>query len=232
MKLKLIQPVIAAVCALATACTPLSAFNTFAPKDPAGGPAVRGLAYGTHARQKLDVYPALGAAGAAPVIVFFYGGGWDSGRRQDYAWAGRALAAQGFLTIVADYRLVPEVRFPAFLEDCAHAVRWAQTNAARLGGDPQRIVLVGHSAGAYNAVMLALDQRYLAAAGVDASAIRGVIGLAGPYDFYPFDVAASINAFGSYPAPLQTQPVTFARADAQSWPRKSAQSDKWKLCFL
>jgi acetyl esterase/lipase len=104
--------------------------------------------------------------------------------------------------------------FPDFLDDCAAAVRWTRDNADRYGGDPDRIILIGHSAGAYDAIMLALDRRFLDHAGVPASAIRGAIGLSGPYDFYPWDAQASRNAFGQYPDPAQTQPVTFVRADA------------------
>jgi len=199
---------------LTAACSPLAMFNAVIPKDAAAGRVQTGLAYGEHDRQKLDVYPGAGAAASKPIIVFIYGGGWDSGRRQDYAWVGRALAAQGFLTIVPDYRLVPGNLYPDFLADCAAAVRWTRDNAARLGGDPERIVLMGHSAGAYNVAMLALDRRLLESAGVPATAIRGAIGLAGPYDFYPWDADASRNAFGQWPEPLATQPVTYARADA------------------
>ncbi len=199
---------------LTVACSPLSMFNTVIPKDPPAGRALTSVAFGEGARRRLDVYPGAGPADAKPVIVFIYGGSWDSGRRQDYRWVGRALAAQGFLTIVPDYRLVSEAKFPAFEEDCAAAVRWARDHAAEHGGDPDRIVLMGHSAGAYNVMMLGLDRRFLDTAGVPQSAIRGVIGLSGPYDFYPWDTAVSETAFGEYPEPLQTQPVTFARADA------------------
>lgn len=109
---------------------------------------------------------------------------------------------------------MPEVRFPTFLDDCARAVRWISDHAHEHGGDPQRIVLVGHSAGAYNAMMLALDRAYLRNAGVDAQSIRGAAGLAGPYDFIPFDVDATRNAFGQAPDPQATQPIRFARLDA------------------
>lgn len=198
---------------LATACSPLAMFNTVIPKDRVAAAPERNLAFGEGPRRMLDVYPATTGA-KRPVVVFVYGGGWDAGRRQDYDWVGRAFAAQGFVTVVPDYRLVPEVSFPAFLEDGAAAVRWVRDNITRYGGDPDRIVLVGHSAGAYNVVMLGLDRRWLDAAGVPQSAIRGVVGLAGPYDFYPWDADASRNAFGQYPEPLETQPVTFARPDA------------------
>ena len=135
---------------LASACAPLSLFATLAPRDPAARRA-RDVAYGRGPRQRLDVYAPRRREGRAAVAVFFYGGSWDSGRRQDYGWVGQALASRGFLTVIADYGLYPQVRFPGFLEDGARAVRGAQDHAEAFGGDPKRIVLVGHSAGAYNA---------------------------------------------------------------------------------
>lgn len=194
------------------ACTPLGVFATFTPRDPA---IVRasGQAYGPEARQRLDVYAPTRMTTPRPVAVFFYGGGWERGRKWDYGWVAQALAARGYVVVLPDYRLYPEVKFPAFLEDGAKAVRWAVDNAAAYGGDPSRIVLLGHSAGAYNAVMLGLDKTYLKAAGVDLARIRGVVGLAGPYDFLPlaghraavFDVAAD---------PAATQPLSRVRRHA------------------
>ena len=199
---------------LLAACTPsLATFNRLAPHDGGVFKAAGDATYGAGPRHKLDVYAPRGAE-RAPVIVFFYGGSWKTGDRRDYSFVGDAFGAQGFVTIIPDYRLYPEVRYPDFLDDCADAVRWAQDHAARYGGDPNRIVLVGHSAGGYNAAMLGLDARYLRAAGVDARNIRGVAGLAGPYDFYPFDVSASRDTFGQAPDPQATQPVTYARANA------------------
>ena len=206
--------IVAMLAFLTTACSPLSMFNTVIPKDPAAGRGQAGVAYGDGPRRKLDIYPGAGTAAKKPVMVFVYGGSWASGRREDYRWVGRALAAQGFLTVVPDYRLVPGNVFPDFVADIAAAVRWTHDHAAEHGGDPDRIVLIGHSAGAYNVMMVGLDRHYLDDAGVPQSAIRGVIGLSGPYDFYPWDTPVSENAFGSYPDPLQTQPVTFVRADA------------------
>ena len=149
-----------------------------------------------------------------PVLVFFYGGAWVKGRRREYAFVAKAFAARGFVVVVPDYRKVPGVRFPAFVQDGAAAVRWTHDNIARFGGDPGRIVLSGHSAGAYIAVMLALDRRYLAAAGVDPAVVRAVAGLCGPYDFYPFTSDRAVAALGNAPDPRQTQPISFARADA------------------
>jgi acetyl esterase/lipase len=145
------------------------------------------------------------------VILFFYGGSWSSGTRTGYSFVGRALAARGFVAIIPDYRLVPEVTYPGFVEDGATAVRWARANARSYGGDGERIVLAGHSAGAYIAAMLAVDGRWL---GADRGAVRGLIGLAGPYDFAPFTVASSQAAFGDWPKPEETQPVTWADASA------------------
>ncbi|NIJ09548.1 acetyl esterase/lipase [Sphingomonas vulcanisoli] len=163
----------------------------------------------------LDIWaPPIAAGAHKPVLIFFYGGAWVKGRRQDYGFVGRAYAAKGFVVVLPDYRKVPDVRFPAFMQDGATAVRWVHDNIARYGGDPDRIVLAGHSAGAYNAIMLALDSRYLRSAGVDPGVIKAAAGLAGPYDFYPFDSARAVAAMGNAPDPGQTQPITFARKDA------------------
>ena len=177
--------------------------------------AVRGAAYGPLARNRLDVWvPARRTAAPLPVVVFFYGGGWVSGDRSDYGFAGRAFAAQGFVTIVADYRLVPEVRFPAFLQDGALAVKWARDHVAQYGGDPRRISLAGHSAGAYQAAMLSLDRHYLTDVGVDPKIVRAAALLATPTDFYPWTEIRGRDALGQWPNPSETQPINFARADA------------------
>ncbi|WP_230480676.1 alpha/beta hydrolase [Sphingomonas sp. Leaf21] len=195
---------------LAGACSPLTSFDTLVPKDRGGVRVASDIAYGAQSRQRLDVYaPRTAAATARPVVVFFYGGSWNSGTKAGYAFVGRALAARGFVTVVPDYRLVPAVEYPAFVEDGASAVRWTARNASRYGGDGRSIFLMGHSAGAYIAAMLAVDQRWL---GAERSAVKGLIGLAGPYDFAPFDVDASRAAFGRFPRPAETQPVTWAGA--------------------
>lgn len=198
---------------LTAACSPLSIFATVTPKDAARREA-KGARYTDGPRGGVDIYAPPIAHGPAPVAVFFYGGSWDSGRRGDYGWAARAIAAQGFLTLAPDYRLYPEVRFPDFLDDCAMAVRWAVDNVAALGGDPERIVLIGHSAGAYNAAMLALDPRYLRGVGVDPETVRAFAGLSGPYDFLPLKGAITERTFGGAADLAATQPVSFARADA------------------
>jgi acetyl esterase/lipase len=143
------------------------------------------IAYGPQPRQKLDVYRPSGTAPAAGVVIFFYGGDWQTGSKADYRFAAQALASRGFVAVMPDYRLYPRVTFPAFVQDGALAVRWAHDNAGRFGGDPSRVYLMGHSAGAYIAVMLTLDAKYLKDVGLDRSAIRATAGLSGPYDFVP-----------------------------------------------
>ena len=198
-------------------CTPAGLLNGISrlSGDSATRLAVGGASYGPLPRHKLDVWvPARRSAAPLPVIVFFYGGGWVSGNRGDYGFAGRAFAAKGFVTVVADYRLVPQVRFPAFLQDGALAIKWTRDHIASYGGDPTRISLSGHSAGAYQAAMLALDPHYLRDAGVDPKIVRAAALLATPADFYPFTEQRGRDALGAWPKPLETQPITFARANA------------------
>jgi acetyl esterase/lipase len=191
----------------ATACSPLKLFNAVMPKDGGVRLVVRDAAFGPDPRQRLDVYaPRVPSATLRPIIVFFYGGSWNSGTKSGYAFVGRALAARGFVVAIPDYRLVPQVRYPVFLQDNAAAVRWVRAHASELGGDADRIILAGHSAGAYDAAMLALDPRWL---GEDRKAVRALIGLAGPYDFLPLDGAVVQRTFGAVPDPIETQPVHF-----------------------
>jgi len=166
------------------------------------------LAYGNTPRQQLDVYrPRRGER--APMVVFFYGGSWQNGARDLYAFLGASLAAQGIVAVVPDYTLYPEARFPRFLEDAARAVAFARTHAAAWGGDPDRLVLMGHSAGAHIAAMLAFYPQWLAAAGLDAHHdIAGLIGLAGPYDFLPIESRVLQTIFGG-PRRAETQPISF-----------------------
>ena len=208
---------IGALLALASCSPPgiLNALNTITPGDADAHRVAQGVVYGPAPRETLDVWaPRSKAAALRPVVVFFYGGAWVKGARGDYGFAGRAYAAKGFVAVVPDYRLVPTVRFPAFVEDGALAVKWARAHAAAYGGDPARITVAGHSAGAYIAAMLALDPHYLAAIGLAPTTIRAAALLAGPYDFYPWDDPRAVDAMGGWPRPLETQPIHFARADA------------------
>jgi acetyl esterase/lipase len=192
--------------ALLAACSPTAAYNRLALIRAGGVDITRDIAFGPDPRHKLDVYAPPREGGPKPVLVFMYGGSWSSGDKATYGFAGAAFSDAGFVTVVPDYRLVPEVRYPAFIEDNARAVRWARDNAARYGGDPERIVIVGHSAGAYNAAMVALDPRWLQAAGAPRGTIKAWAGLAGPYDFLPLDDPSTIAAFGQAPNLPDTQP--------------------------
>jgi len=163
-------------------------------------------------RGLLDVYMPRGAHDA-PIAVFFYGGGWEEGTKDDYRFAAMALARRGVVTMVPDYRLYPDVRFPDFITDGARAVRWARRNAIEFGGDPGLIFLVGHSAGAYIAAMLTLDKSRLDAQ--SQSALAGTVGLAGPYDFLPLQSPNLKRIFAPAGGDLaSSQPISYARGDA------------------
>ena len=191
-------------------CSPSSALDLFVPDSSYRGE--EGIEYGVHPRQRLDVFQPLESTAPRPwpLVVFFYGGSWTRGERAHYRFVGESLATHGIVAVVADYRLSPEVRYPEFLVDCAWAVRWAVNNAAGLGADPRRIYLMGHSAGAYNAAMLALDGRWLAAAGISVLHLAGWIGLAGPYDFLPITNPDAQVAFNWPKTAPDTQPIHHA----------------------
>lgn len=179
--------------ALLSACHPLSLVNLLVPRS--GYDVHRSLAYGQDPRQKLDIYVPQGLQAPAPVLLFFYGGAWQGGNRGDYRGFGQAFASAGIVTVVADYRLYPAVKYPAFVADAAGAVAWLHAHAADYCGDTSRIFVSGHSAGAYNAVMLASEPDFLQAKGGRLDWIRGVIGIAGPYDFLPMQEAEYIDMF-------------------------------------
>lgn len=210
--------VLAALGALLSGCSATTLLDRLVPDDTY---TVReGLAYGPLARQRLDVYLPLEStkraqtAGVAPLVVFFYGGSWTRGERRDYRFMGEALAAHGAVVVIADYRLSPEVRYPAFVQDSALAVRWAVDNAANFGADAKQLYLMGHSAGAYNAAMLALDARWLAQVGLSPAALAGWVGLAGPYDFLPIENPDAQVAFEWPMTRADSQPLSHATAAA------------------
>lgn len=197
---------------LATGCSTLAALNASIPDE--GFVLSRDQAFGSLPRQKLDVYAPVGLTERAPVVVFFYGGAWQRGRRADYKFIGEALTSKGFVVVIPDYRLYPEVKFPAFLEDGGAAVAWTQREISRFGGDPHRIFLMGHSAGAYNAAMIALDAHYVEAAGGRHADVIGFIGLAGPYDIRPDTSIILDGIFGAAPDLRAAQPANFVETDS------------------
>lgn len=195
-------------------CSRVALFDTLVPKDVPAGETVRDLVYADHARGKLDIYGAAGeGAEKKPVIFFVYGGSWQSGDKDDYSFVGRALAARGYIVIIADYRLVPEVGYPVFVEDGAAALAWTYRNIERYGGDPAMLFVSGHSAGAYNAVMLAMEPQFLRKEGLERSIIGAVVALSGPYDFLPLDDDATIAAFSDAEDLQATQPVNLPVRD-------------------
>lgn len=169
------------------------------------------VAYGEGSRRTLDVYRP-GRVENAPVIVFFYGGSWQGGRKERYRFAAAALVRCGFVVMVPDYRVFPEVRFPGFIEDGSLAVRFARDNARRYGGDPGRLFVMGHSAGAHIAAMLALDGRWASEAGVPPATIAGLIGLAGPYDFLP--LRGTLKTIFGDADRRETQPIAYVTPGA------------------
>jgi len=222
---------IAATAGFLSAC---SAITFGIANAPAGfGPFERNadISYGTDKRQRLDVYvpksdgqthtDAANAGAHAltalpsgrPVVIFWYGGSWQSGSKADYRFVGAALAERGFVTVLPDYRLYPDVKFPDFLDDAAHAVAWVQGHAQEFGGDPHRVVLMGHSAGAHTAAYLALNREFLAKRGAKPEWVVGLVGLSGPYALAPN--TRTLNRIFAAPwGESDWQPVRFVTAQA------------------
>ena len=141
------------------------------------------IPYDTGARHLLDVYrPRDVGDTPVPVIVFLYGGRWQTGAKDEYKLAGDAITRRGYVAVIPDYRLAPQVKFPAWIDDAAHALRWVHDSIANYGGDRTQIFVVGHSAGAHTATVLSLDDRYLLHAGVQPEVVRGYVSMAGPVD--------------------------------------------------
>ncbi len=177
--------------------------------------ALQDVAYGPLPAQQLEVIvPAAPAARRCPVVVFMYGGGWHSGKAGEYHFIGRTLARAGYVVVLPNYRLTPDGAFPHMLQDSAAALKWVRDHIAEQAGDPSRVFVMGHSAGAYNGMMLTLDRQWLGREGVPDGFIKGMIGLAGPYDFYPFTSDSARAAFAHVADPAITQPINFVRGDA------------------
>jgi acetyl esterase/lipase len=206
------------------ACSPLTAINALSPGGASRETA--GLSYGPDPRNRLDIYTPRESTAPAPVVVFFYGGNWTSGERADYAFVGRALASRGIVAVIADYRLYPAVHYPEILDDSARAVAWTLREAAQYGGDPRRVFVMGHSAGAYNAAMVALDDRWLAPYSVKPAALRGWIGLAGPYDFLPIENRTVRPVFFYPETPPDSQPANHVGANGPPALLIAARNDK------
>ena len=192
-------------------CSPFRLINHLSPSDHYR--LESDIAYGQAGRQALDLYTPRTANDATPVVVFFYGGGWRSGAKQNYEFVASSLTQAGYAVAIPDYRLFPDVVFPAFVEDGALAVAWILKNVRDYGGDPNRVFLMGHSAGAHIAALIALDGRYLAKQSVDVGSIDGLIGLSGPYNFLPIESGYLLDVFPEEHR-AASQPVNFVSATA------------------
>lgn len=205
-------------------CSAVDVLNAFASR--ANYALTADIAYGSDPRQRLDIYRPKPLSTGHPVVVFFYGGSWNRGKRQDYAFVGEALASRGLVVVVADYRVFPQVVYPEFLDDSAAAVAWAKREAAHYGADAGRLYVMGHSAGAYNAAMLALDARWLGGHGLSTQALAGWIGLAGPYDFLPIINPEVRPVFNHPNYPEGSQPIDYVAAGAPRTFVGAARTDK------
>jgi acetyl esterase/lipase len=203
---------IAATAGVLSACSAITFGIANAPAS--FGPFERkaDIPYGADKRQRLDVYVPT-AISNRPVVVFWYGGSWQSGSKADYRFVGAALAERGFIVVLPDYRLYPDVKFPDFLDDAARAVAWVQQHAQEFGGDPHRVVLMGHSAGAHTAAYLALNREFLAKRGGNPEWITGLVGLSGPYVLAP-NTRALNRIFAAPWGESDWQPLRFVTAQA------------------
>ena len=171
------------------------------------------VAFAPHEKLSLDIYTPHSAIDA-PVIVFFYGGSWMSGKRQWYRWLGQTLAHHGLVVVTPDYRKWPEVRMDGFMHDASHAVAWTYAHVADYGGNPRALFVMGHSAGAHIGALLSTDPHWLADVGMRPRQLSGFIGLAGPYDFLPLTNPKFVDMFGrTLQAQQRSQPIHFVDGD-------------------
>ncbi len=225
---------LALMACLSSACSPVKVLNTLVPDT--SYELVSAVDYGSHQRHKLDIYlpknPKVSDS-LNKVIIFYYGGNWDSGERADYKFAAEALASLGHIVVVPDYRVYPDVLFPGFMADPVSAAKWVKTNIKKYNGDANKVFLAGHSAGAHIAVMMAINAEYLAQVSLKPSDFAGVIGLAGPYDFLPLTSDRLKTIFGPEAMQWKSQPINFVDGknpplllavgmkDGTVWPRNS-----------
>ena len=180
--------------------------------SPLGLNVVRDQHYGPDTRNVLDVYSPPGARNA-PVVLFIHGGSWEGGDKNGYAFVGDSLARAGYVTGVISYRLAPQNRYPSYVQDGAAALKWLRDHAKTFGGNPENLFVVGHSAGGFNAVEVVDNARWLSEVNVPVSAVRGVVGIAGPYS-YDYRGLSSQNAFPVGSSPDDVMPDRHVRPDA------------------
>jgi acetyl esterase/lipase len=195
---------------LLSGCSSLDVLNAVTPNGEAQ--LTSDIRYGEQLRQTLDIHLPTTTKTARPVVIFFYGGRWQNGSKSEYVFVGQALAKLGIITVIPDYRLFPDVEFPTFIRDSAAATKWTLNNIQRYGGDPKQVFLMGHSAGAHIAAMLATNAQYLQEVGLTPRQLKGMIGLAGGYDFKitDADIKQVFRRASSYE---DSQPINFVDGD-------------------
>lgn len=214
----------------------LSALSIVNGLTASGGVTVsKNILYGDQPTQDLDIYypKALSQAmksqqtitNTYPMVVFVYGGSWETGTKEEYAFVGQSLAQAGYVTAVVNYRKAPEHVYPDYVEDTAQAIAWSYKNAASLHADPNRLAVVGHSAGAFNVVAAVSNEDFLAPYGIKPNDIKAVVGIAGPYsyDFRKFD---SVTAFGKNATPDQVMPDRQLKGPQPPYLLLTAENDK------
>lgn len=194
---------------LTSACSPVTVLNAMIPEQ--GYQRFADIAYGEAPRQNLDIYLAkqTDKQSRRSTIMFFYGGSWESGRKDEYKFVAEALTSVGFDVVIPDYRVYPDVRFPAFVDDAARAVSWSKAHLAEYGLNTERLFVAGHSAGAHIAAMLSLDNHYLEQYELAPDVFSGMIGLAGPYDFLPLKSETLKTIFGPESSRWRSQPINY-----------------------
>lgn len=206
------------------ACSPTRLLSAVSHTDQVQ--VVRDLAYGATDRQTLDIYQPKRVIGqSSPVVIFVYGGSWQNGSKAGYGFIGQSLAQAGYTTVVIDYRLAPKQRYPAFVQDTADAIAWTYRNISQYGGNPEQLFVMGHSAGAFNAITAVNDQRFWQTTGVPDRAVLGVIGLAGPYA-YDFRDYSTRKVFPVGAHPDQIMPDRHPRPHAPAHYLLTAQRDR------
>lgn len=165
------------------------------------------ITYGDSDRQSIDIFAPADAPIKKPLLIFFYGGAWEEGKKEDYRFVAQAFTKQGYRVAIPDYRIYPDVIFPAFVEDGAAAV------AALDQQFPDApLVLIGHSAGAHIAALLTLNDKYLNAQGVNSDRIAAWVGWSGPYDFLPL-TSDTLKEIFVEDLRQASQPINFVNAN-------------------
>ena len=198
---------------LSAGCSPFKVADVLSPYS--GYEVITNVPYGTLERQKLDIYTPTKKQKSSDIIIFIYGGSWKSGEKSNYRFIAQPFTNAGFITIVPNYRLYPEVRFPEFNKDVAKAVAWVHRNLSNSTG-PKNIVLVGHSAGAHIAALISLDPKYLEVEGLSPSIIKTWVSLAGPLAFNPLKTRSTRPIFETVKDDIkQAQPINFSRKNSR-----------------